>query len=53
MPWIVEPALSALISAWSVTMAAVSVLSAALAVAPYWDQVVFFPALQDALASGF
>jgi hypothetical protein len=44
-----HPELSALMVAWRVCMTAVSLFTAALALAPYWDAAVCAKALHDAL----
>jgi hypothetical protein len=40
---------SALVSAWAVSLVASVVLFVALAVAPIWDPVIYFGALDQAL----
>jgi hypothetical protein len=44
-------ALIALARAWTVTTIATALLSAALAVAPMWDNAIFMQGLRDALSS--
>jgi hypothetical protein len=43
--------LSALFAAWRVCITAVSLLTGALALAPYWDAAVYVRALHEALTS--
>jgi hypothetical protein len=43
--------LAALASAWRVSVSAVTILTAALAVAPYWDSSIYLKALRAALCS--
>jgi hypothetical protein len=43
--------LIALAAAWRVSALAVSILTAALAIAPYWDKSIYLKALREALRS--
>jgi len=43
--------LAALATAWRVSVLAVIILTAALAIAPYWDASAYLTALRDALCS--
>jgi hypothetical protein len=45
----IDDALSALASAWRVSLTATVVLFAALAIAPMWDTAIYLKALQEAL----
>ncbi len=47
----IEDAISALVSAWYVTLTASCLLFVAVAVAPYWDSAVYFKALHEALVT--
>ena len=47
----VDEAVSALASAWRMTVTATFLLLAALVLAPYWDLATYLKALQAALTS--
>jgi hypothetical protein len=47
----INDAVSALVSAWYVTLTATALLVIALAAAPYWDSAVYLRALHEALAA--
>jgi hypothetical protein len=47
----INDAISALASAWYVTLTATGLLFVALAAAPYWDSAVYLKALHEALTA--
>lgn len=47
----IDQAISALVSAWYVTLTATCLLFVALAVAPYWDGAIYLKSLHETLAA--